>query len=179
MAVASIAVGSVRQTILGGDDWQRFDRRSFAAAEVISGDTLIVQTEQGPVTVRLLGIDAPDLPPAVPTPAIGAEASRQALCDLIGNKRFMLRLPQLAPRTPDGALLAYVHLDGSSLSLNDQLIAAGHAYADRRVMHAMHKQFEQAESEARRKKKGFWKEIHDKDQPAWRQEWLKSLKKGS
>jgi endonuclease YncB( thermonuclease family) len=129
------------------------------------------------VTVRLLGIDAPDMPPEVATPAHGAAESRQALIDLIAGRQVMLRLPQLSPRAPDGVVLAYLHLPGSSQSINDQLIAAGHAFADRRVTHAMHKQFEQAESEARKKKKGFWKEMKDKEQPAWRQEWLRTLKK--
>jgi endonuclease YncB( thermonuclease family) len=177
LAIASVGVGNVRQRMLGGNDWQRFDRQSFAVSQVISGDTIVVQSSDGPATVHLLGIDAPDMPPDVAAPAKGAVESRNALVELIGGRQVMLRLPQLSPRTSDGAIAAYLHVGGSSQTLNDQLIAAGYAFADRRASHTLQKQFDQAETEARKKKKGFWKEMRDSEQPAWRQEWLRSLKK--
>jgi endonuclease YncB( thermonuclease family) len=76
---------------------------------------------------------------------------------------------------------AYVYLDGddaeTATSLNERLVADGHAYADRRTPHPTHKQFEQAEGEARRRRRGLWKDVRDDQQPAWRQVWLEQFRK--
>jgi endonuclease YncB( thermonuclease family) len=174
---ATVVAGNAWQQRLGGGDRARFDRRSFLVDQVISGDTLIIRDSGGSTAVRLLGVDAPDLPPDVAAPAHWSAEARQALAERVAGKTVMVRLPPLATRTPDGMLLAYLHVEGSPLSVNQQLIADGHAFADRRTPHPMHKQFEQAESEVRRKRKGLWKEGRDDQQPAWRQEWLRQQKR--
>ena len=42
--------------------------------------------------------------------------------------------------------------------------------------HDQRPQFEQAENEARQKKRGLWKSVRESDMPAWRQDWLKALR---
>jgi endonuclease YncB( thermonuclease family) len=174
---ATVVAGNAWQQRLGGGDRARFDRRLFTVDQVLSGDTLVIRDSGGSATVRLLGVDAPDLPPDVAAAAHWSDEARQTLADRIAGKSVMLRLPPLGSRTPDGVLLAYVHVEGSPLSVNQQLIADGHAFADRRTPHPMHKHFEQAESEVRRKRKGLWKDGRDEQQPMWRQEWLRQQKR--
>ncbi|MDB5297161.1 MAG: Thermonuclease [Phycisphaerales bacterium] len=197
--LTTVVLGNAWQQYRGGDDWARFDRRFFVVQAVMSGDRLAVESADGTVTqvVRLLGIDAPALADADrSTPAAhGALDAYRAAREAAQSRRVMLSLPPLAARATDGAVLAYVHPDavsgpggdgpaddrlvGTVPTLNEQLAAAGWAYADRRSPHPMHKQFEQAEAEARKKKRGLWADVRDDQQPAWRRAWLAGLKRES
>lgn len=171
LLLATIAIGNVMQRRVGGDDWTRFDRKNFPASEILSGDRLCIRETSGlQVNVQLIGVVA------LESNQPWAEEAKQALFDRVSGRTVLLRLPSLQPRTPDGVLRAYLYLPDSAVSVNDLLVADGHVYADRRITHAMHKQFEQAEAEARRKKRGFWKEMRDDQQPDWRKAWLKSLR---
>ncbi|HEX8915933.1 MAG TPA: thermonuclease family protein [Humisphaera sp.] len=182
LIASTILIGNVWQQARGGDDWARLDRRPVVVKDVQAGDRIVVENVDGssPAVVRLIGIDTFDVAgPGQPQLRWGAEAHR-ALRDRLQGKRVLLRLPPLDPRSRDGEVLAYVYpLDGGAPpadSVNERMVAEGHAYADRRYDHPFHKQFEQAEGEARRKKLGQWAGMRDADQPAWRQAWLKGLK---
>ncbi len=176
----SIVIGNLWQQARGGDDWARLDQQFFVVQSVMSGDRMAVESADGRTQeiVQLLGVDAPDLQPAGEPSPPGALEAYQSLRDIAQSKRVMLRLPALSPRQADGLVRAYVYLDGDppSLSVNERLVADGNAYADRRRDHPFQKQFDQAEGEARRKKRGFWASVRDDQQPAWRQEWLRKLK---
>ncbi|MEJ7891660.1 MAG: thermonuclease family protein [Solirubrobacteraceae bacterium] len=72
---------------------------------VIDGDTLVVRVEGGSETVRLLGIDTPEVSPA----ECGHEAATRALTSLVEGRRVRL----VTDGTQDerdryGRLLAYV-----------------------------------------------------------------------
>lgn len=178
--LASILLGNLYNQTRGGDDWSRFDRQTFVVQAVMAGDQLAIEPVGGGAVeqVKLLGIDAhPVAADGQPQPHWAMESYR-ALRDLAQGQRVMVTLPGLSPRTPDGRLHAYVFLDGDppALSLNERLISDGHVYADRRREHAFHKQFDQAEQEARRRKRGLWADVRDDQQPAWRQRWLEELR---
>jgi endonuclease YncB( thermonuclease family) len=171
LLTSTVVVGNLWQRRLGGDDWARFDRKTFAVRDVPAGDVVVLEEPGGRLTsVRLLGVAAPD------AEAFWFDESRTALRNRVGGRDVMLKLPPLAPRSAEGIPAAYFYLPESAQSVNHQMAADGSAYADRRLTHALHKQYEQAEADARKKHRGIWKEVGDDQQPAWRQAWLRGLK---
>jgi len=180
MLIALSAVAAnIWAYLRGGDDWSRFDQRHFVVQSVLSGDRMAIESVDGRVSqiVTLLGIDAPDLGPGGMPHGPGALEAYQSLREMAQGKRVMLGLPGLGTRSADGTLLAYVYRDGDppALSLNERLVADGLAFADRRLNHPFHKQFNEAEGEARRKRRGMWAFVRDDQQPEWRRQWLKSM----
>lgn len=180
-AILSIAlVANVWTQVRGGSDWGRFDRQAFVVQSVMAGDELAIEPLGGgsPTIVKLLGVDCHGVIAGAATQPHHAMDAYRAARELAQGRRVVVTLPPLTPRTPDGRLHAYVYLEGDppSLSLNERLIAAGHVYSDRRREHPFHKQFNQAEQEARLKSRGLWATVRDEDQPAWRQQWIQSLR---
>src|SRR4051794_38145437 len=150
----------------GEDDWSRLDRRHVHVIRAIDGNTLLVQTPLGnEVRVRLVGVAAPD------DGQYGSAEARQALASRAEGKDVLLRLEPTQARDAGGAVLALVY-PADADDLNIDLIREGHAYADRRGAYSMQPQFEQAEGEARQRKRGLWKGITDERMPQWRREWL-------
>jgi endonuclease YncB( thermonuclease family) len=150
-----------------GDDWTSFDKQSATITSVIDGDTVEAQAPSGlHETVRLLGVDAPDVPEGY-----WSAESKQALAERVEGKSVTLRLDSTQTRDARGRLLAYLYR-GDAENLNLELVRAGNAYAHRPEIHSMVRQFEQAEDEARGKRRGLWAEVRDDQQPAWRQRWL-------
>lgn len=150
-----------------GDDWTAFDKQPFTVIKVIDGDTVEGQSSSGRhETVRLLGIDAPDAPDRY-----WAEESKRALAERVESKSVILRLDSTQTRDTTGRLLAYLY-PGDAGNLNLELVREGQAYAQRLEIHSAVRQFEQAEDEARGKRRGLWAEVRDDQQPAWRQRWL-------
>jgi endonuclease YncB( thermonuclease family) len=150
-----------------GDDWTTFDKQPVTLTTVIDGDTVEAQSPSGRhETVRLLGIDAPDLPDGY-----WSDPSKRALAERVGGKSVTLRLDSTQTRDAQHRLLAYVYYDDAD-NVNLELVRDGHAYAQREEIHSMVRQFEQAEDEARGKRRGLWADVRDDQQPAWRQRWL-------
>ena len=157
-----------------GDDWAAFDRRQCRVVRVVAGGTVVVRaatadaadaSDASEVTVRLLGVAAP---------AAGehwAAEARQALAARVEGKAVTLRLEATQTRAADGALLAYVYATDAD-DLNLAVLRDGHAYADRRRPHSWQQQFDQAETDARLKKRGLWRAVTESQMPAWRQDWL-------
>jgi endonuclease YncB( thermonuclease family) len=154
-----------------GDDWRSFNGRSFRAMDVLDGDTFRIRTEDDQiVVVRLLGVDAPD----PPSSHWSAEASRYTTARL-KDRTITLRLDGTQTRDGQRHLLAYVFITDTD-NLNADIIRDGQAYADRRVRHTFASTFEAGEAEARKRHRGLWKDIRDDMQPAWRQDWLRTLR---
>jgi endonuclease YncB( thermonuclease family) len=156
--------GALPRLSLSGDDWSRFDRRSFTVGRVINGGTIELALPDGTgAEVRLLGIDAPEH---------GAQAARDELKARAEGKVVALRLEPTETRDGDGRLLAYVYPDDAE-DLNLAMVRDGFAYADRRTDHTYRRAFEQAEAEARRRGRGLWRDVTEARMPAWRREWLR------
>jgi endonuclease YncB( thermonuclease family) len=154
-----------------GDDWARFDRRCVTVVSVALNGSLSIQVagQPGETPVRLLGID---MPRAGTRQA--AESSRELASRALGRE-FTLRLEPVQTRTADNALLAYLFLSDTD-NLNLDLARDGYAYAERRMPHSLQVQFEQAESDARKKARGMWKSPADDQMPDWRLKWLNESK---
>jgi endonuclease YncB( thermonuclease family) len=152
----------------GEDDWSRLDRRPVHVIRAVDGNTLLVQAQTvGEVRVRLVGVAAPE------AGLYWSAEARQALASRAEGKDVLLRLEPTQTRDADGAVLALVY-PADADDLNIDLIREGHAYADRRGAYSMQPQFEQAESEARQRKRGLWRGITDERMPPWRREWLEA-----
>jgi micrococcal nuclease len=179
LLLASLAVAD-RMGWLGsrGGDWDQFDRQSFVVSDVVDGDTIHVRSgPAGDATkVRLIGVDAPELRPNENRPpdhwADRAARYLEARCE---GRTITLRLEQTQTRDRYGRLLAYAYISDSDL-LNLDLIRDGQAYADRRFKHTFRPQFELAETEARRKQRGLWKDVTEEQMPEWRRVWLRELR---
>jgi endonuclease YncB( thermonuclease family) len=149
------------------DDWAAFDRRRVHVVQVVSGDTLLIQSGNatGEIRVRLVGVAAPQ------GTEHWARESQQALARRLDGRDALLRLETTQTRSADGAVLAYVRLTDLD-GVNLEMIRDGEAYVDPRVAHSLKNQFEQAESDARKKRRGLWKSLTDEQMPDWRQKWL-------
>lgn len=146
-----------------GNDWANFHQKTVRVAHVATSDQFIL--DDG-TTVQLLGV----------TSALNDYARRGQtyLANRVEGKEVTLRLEATQTRDSAGHLLAYVYFTDVDL-INLDIVHDGQAFADRRVAHSLHQQIEQAENDARKKQRGMWKELRWNDQPAWRQEWVKSL----
>ena len=96
----------------------------------------------------------------------------------IEHKPVTLRLEQTETRDRYKRLRAYVYVSDSE-NLHLDLVRSGQAYADRRFRHSMKGQFERAEREARKARRGLWKDVTESQMPTWRREWLGRQNAGS
>lgn len=115
---------------------------------VIDGDTIVVE---GNYRVRYIGIDTPEVHPAVE--AFGLEAW-QANRELVEGK--MVRLEKDVSEVDKyGRLLRYVYVD--DIFVNAELVKQGLAYAQAYPPDTRHQDYlEKLEQEARRAGSGMW-----------------------
>lgn len=147
-----------------GGDWDAWDQQPVRVVKVVDGDTVHVKppSSEDVQTVRLIGVDAPE------TDAYWGERATAYLAARAAGKEVVLRLEPLETRDRYGRLLAYLYASESE-NLNQSLVRDGQAYADRRFDHTYRAQFEQTEAEARKRRRGLWKDVRDEQQPPWRQ----------
>lgn len=177
VGVLSLTIVLAQLGVMGraGDDWSQYDRRAVRVMRVLDGGTLIIRLAGGSeARVRLVGIGAPAVAAAADCAFWGLE-SRLALASRVEGREVVLRLEPTQTRTADGSLLAHVYLSDTE-HVNVELLRAGSAYADRPSPHALSAHFEQAENEARVKRRGLWKDVTEPQMPPWRQEWLRDLR---
>ncbi len=161
-----------RKKAPSGPDWTRYDQKTARIIRVVDGDTVDVDLpDQSSMAtrIRLLGIDAPEMP--------GAHFAGRAKDYVAARTRdevVTIRLDEIETRERDkhGRLLAYVYLPNSEC-LNESLLRDGMAYAFRSYPHGLSAQFEAAERAARSNRNGLWKDVTVEQMPAWRQEWMK------
>ena len=138
---------ALRSGDVGGD-------RVFVA-QVVDGDTIRVLRGGKRVTVRLIGIDAPETNhPNKPVEPWGPQATafaRQAL----DGQWVTLEYGEGPRRDRYHRTLAYVRLADGTL-FNETLVRLGHARAYTRFPFAYKDQFRAAEREARDARRGLW-----------------------
>src|SRR2546423_8049434 len=83
-----------------GDDWRRFDGRSFPVSRIIDGRTFDITADRDEVTVALLGIDS----------ATASHVGRQSLAARIEGRSVTLKLEPLQTRDSEGRLIAWAYL---------------------------------------------------------------------
>ncbi|WP_330633775.1 thermonuclease family protein [Halocatena halophila] len=155
------------------------EERQATVAEIIDGDTLEVEFENGEVdTIRLLGVDTPETqsryedPPEFDVPDTaagrdwllnwGGEAKSFAKNELEGKQVQIVTDPEADRRGSFGRLLAYIYYDDGS-NFNRRLLEKGLARRYDDSTFSYRKEFGAIETEARDAKRGLWD--FDQDAP--------------
>lgn len=94
---------------------------------VIDGDTLVVRTGTGEVTVRLLGIDTPEVAHHGNSDECGGPEAAARLAQMLPPGTSVQLARDTEARDAYGRLLAYVIRSTDGTVVNVQLAAEGHA----------------------------------------------------
>ncbi len=169
LTLSSILLDHTRVFAYPGNDAARFDHQSAKVTRTLSGDTVVIQlpNETQESTLHLLGVYAPDPSTLWSTNATKYTTARTK------DRTVTLRLDPIGWRNPNHELLAYLYITDTD-NLNLDIIHDAQAYADRRMPYSFHSAFESAETDARKKSRGLWKNLPFDQMPLWRQQWLKS-----
>lgn len=97
---------------------------AFPVIRIIDGDTFTIRYDGEQTSVRIHGIDAPELR------ASGGDEARAALAALVEGRAVVLTFPEARKRDNFGRLLAVVHVDG--VDVGAELLRQGHAVLYRR-----------------------------------------------
>lgn len=129
---------------------------SAQVIKVVDGDTITVLVDGKKETVRLIGIDTPEVvDPRKLVQCFGKEASEKTK-QLLTDKQVMLVDDQSqGNRDKYNRLLRYVFL--GNVNINQQLLEEGYAHEyTYRLPYAYQSEFMSAERNAREGKKGLW-----------------------
>lgn len=139
--------------------------KPYPISQVVDGDTFKVNIDKHSITVRLLGVNAPEtVKPNAPVECFGPEASAE-MKSLLTGKSVLLALNADYERIDKyGRLLAYVRLGdasatGSNMFVNDYLVKEGYAYEytfNVKNPYQYQKQFKNDEATAKAAGKGLW-----------------------
>lgn len=141
-----VANGAVRRTNAG-------QPAGPLVVRVFDGATIELATGQ---RVRYIGVDAPQMRNALGKADAGAWEARDANRALVGHKRVRLEADQLDADI-DGALWRYVYV--GNILVNAELLRQGAAYHASRYPNNRHAEtLLAAEQDARRHKRGLWRE---------------------
>ncbi len=129
----------------------------FSVVRIIDGDTIVVNINGKDETIRLIGINAPEtVDPRKAVECFGKEASNKAK-ELLDKKVVYLEKDSTQGDTDKyGRLLRYVFLEDGT-NFNKIMIADGYVYEyTYNLPYKYQSEFKQAETEARKAKKGLW-----------------------
>jgi len=129
----------------------------YRVVEVIDGDTIKVDIEGEIETVRLVGLDTPEIahPGNPQDDYFGPEAARYARQLLENQLVYLIPEPMQSNRDKYNRLLRYVFLEDGTL-INAKLVAEGYAYNYIYEPFQFMKQFDYLEKQAKENKLGLW-----------------------
>ncbi|MFW6323809.1 MAG: thermonuclease family protein [Desulfovibrionales bacterium] len=128
--------------------------KSGRAAAVLDGDTLILASGE---TVRLLGIDCPEMPHEDDPGQYYSSAAKRTLADLVMGEALKIEYEK---HDRYGRILGRVRL-GDGPEVNTRLVASGAAffYYHRDLPPGFEEEIMRAQRRAMRMKKGFWRRV--------------------
>lgn len=137
---------------------------SIKASRVIDGDTIVLAAGAGArapdgtplqgVTVRLIGINAPEISHEGSQAECWSAEATQALRNLVLGPDLELEYGSDL-RDIYGRVLAYIRLPNGDVA-NETMVAEGHALSFREFRHQYTTLYNRLESEARVAQKGLW-----------------------
>ncbi len=134
--------------------------KNLSVTKVVDGDTIKVIIDGKTETIRLLGIDTPEVvDPRKPVQCFGKQASEKTK-ELLTGKLVVLEADQTqGDRDKYGRMLRYIYLEDGTF-INEVLIRQGyaHEYTYQSNPYTYQEQFREAEKEAREQKRGLWAE---------------------
>lgn len=124
---------------------------------VVDGDTVVVAIDGKDETVRLIGIDTPEIAHGnTKTECFGQEAKSKAKEILSGKKVRLENDESQSNRDKYGRILRYVFLEDGTL-FNAFMIEEGFAFEyTYDIQYQYQDEFKQAQVHAREQKKGLW-----------------------
>ncbi|MFA7308851.1 MAG: thermonuclease family protein [Patescibacteria group bacterium] len=130
----------------------------YDVTSVTDGDTIKVNIAGKVESIRLIGLDTPEVvDPRKPVQCFGQEASKRAK-DILTGKKVRLEADAVSgERDKYNRLLRYVWLEDGTL-FNKQMIADGYAseYTYQSQVYKYQSEFKEAEKQARDGQKGLW-----------------------
>ena len=178
VALLAIVISAVWSHFNNPADPAKWEGQDGVTVErVIDGDTIVVN---GPGMdkehVRLRGVDAPEVAHGAQAEMHFGNEAKRYLADKLTGKTVTLKFDGTEKRDRYDRMLAYVYLNESDC-VNVALVRDGMAYVHRQYKTMLQSTLDQAETQARTRGTGLWKDVQDKDMPPWRQKWLE--KRGS
>lgn len=135
------------------------DLQPCKVIRVVDGDTFECRLDDQNVTVRLLGIDAPEsVHPTTPTEPGGPEASA-FLTNLIEGKLVYVEASEnaMVPTDRFGRSLCYAYLDPLRVDcVNELMVKDGHARSYREYSCALTPKLDELEATAKARSVGIW-----------------------
>ena len=136
------------------------EKKTYLVTRVVDGDTFKVDINGISETVRMIGVDTPEVvDPRKPVQCFGKEASNKAK-EILADKRVNLESDQSqSDRDKYKRLLRYAFLE-DGMFVNKVLISEGyaHEYTYQSNPYKYQLEFKQAEKQARDEKRGLWAE---------------------
>jgi len=129
----------------------------YRVVEVIDGDTIKVDLGGELETVRLIGIDTPEIanPYNPKEDRFGPEAARYAKQLLEKQSVYLIKDPMQSNRDKYERLLRYVFLEDGTL-INAELVKEGYAFNYIYEPFQFMKQFDYLEKQAKENRMGLW-----------------------
>lgn len=127
--------------------------------KVVDGDTIAVSVNGKNETVRIIGIDTPEVvDPRKTVECFGKEASERAKVMFESNKAVLLESdPTQGDRDKYQRLLRYVWIEDEKIDFGKKMIADGYASEyTYNIPYKYQTEYKQAEKEASEAKKGLW-----------------------
>ncbi len=133
------------------------ESKLYKVIKVVDGDTIKVDMDGKTETIRLIGIDSPEVNDARESvKCFGEEASNKAREILYGKNVKLEADNTQGERDKYGRLLRYVFLEDGT-NINKMMIDEGYAYEyTYKFPYKYQSEFKEAEIEAKNAKKGLW-----------------------
>ncbi|HXI11156.1 MAG TPA: thermonuclease family protein [Thermoanaerobaculia bacterium] len=133
---------------------------AHVVVRVSDGDTIVIRREgQKPSTVRLVGVDAPEVDGPYKRSEPGGDRSKAFVQSLLAGQSVYVEFdPAQGTTDKHGRQLAYVYRARDCLLVNGEIIRQGYGESYRRFRYRDKELFARYEREARSDRRGLWKE---------------------
>jgi micrococcal nuclease len=124
---------------------------------IVDGDTVVIDRNNATETIRLIGVDTPELHhPTKPVQCFAREAAAYITSLLKDRSVRVVADPTQDSHDKYGRTLAYLYRD-DGLFINKSLIEEGYGYEyTYEVPYVYQKEFKAAQTDAREQQKGLW-----------------------
>jgi micrococcal nuclease len=132
----------------------------YRCVDIVDGDTIAVEMEHKRVKVKLIGIGNPEAIDSINRfEFIGKECVKSLKSVVLGKK---VRLEYDSVKIDDaGRVLAYVYIEDSQTSVNEDLIKKGYAFVYSKYQFKNREKFRRLQEDAKANAVGLWRLDYD------------------
>jgi len=139
------------------------DDEVYELVRVKDGDTIVVMGSDGEITVRLLGIDTPEMRDSRPIVKYFAERAMLFVTNKLNGERILLGLDPINDKKNHkdhyGRVLGYVYTADDSTLVNSEIVKQGYGFSFVKYPCMYTDYFSALERGAREQKRGLWGKI--------------------